>query len=119
VLGFAFASMAGVQEVLPRPEQPFGGKIERTAKDSTPDFPKGIEAPKRAKRAANYDGRRGFRRADLDADFSAARRQRVSLQHVSHYCALFTDTRRADYVALVVAKEAYEQSGDHWSGGAR
>ena len=33
---------------LPRPEQPFGGKIERLAKDSTPDFPKGIEAPKGA-----------------------------------------------------------------------
>ena len=33
---------------LPRPEQPFRGKIERLAKDSTPDFPKGIEAPKGA-----------------------------------------------------------------------
>ena len=33
---------------LPRPEQPFAGKIERLAKDSTPDFPKGIEAPKGA-----------------------------------------------------------------------
>jgi hypothetical protein len=32
------------QEVLPRPEPPFKGKIERLAKDSTPDFPKGIEA---------------------------------------------------------------------------
>ena len=33
------------QEVLPRPEQAFNGTIGRTAKDSTPDFPKGIEAP--------------------------------------------------------------------------
>jgi hypothetical protein len=33
------------QEVLPQPEQPFKGKIGRTAKDSTPDFPKGVEAP--------------------------------------------------------------------------
>jgi arylsulfatase len=31
--------------VLPRPEPPFQGKIGRTAKDSTPDFPKGVEAP--------------------------------------------------------------------------
>jgi arylsulfatase A-like enzyme len=36
------------QEVLPRPEPPFKGKIGRTVKDSTPDFPKGIEAPKGA-----------------------------------------------------------------------
>jgi len=35
-------------QVLPRPEQPFGGKIGRTPKDSTPDFPKSIEAPKGA-----------------------------------------------------------------------
>jgi hypothetical protein len=33
------------QEVLPRPEAPFQGKIGRTVKDSTPDFPKGVEAP--------------------------------------------------------------------------
>jgi arylsulfatase len=31
--------------VLPRPEPPFEGKIGRTVKESTPDFPKGIEAP--------------------------------------------------------------------------
>jgi arylsulfatase A-like enzyme len=31
--------------VLPPPQPPFQGKIERTVKDSTPDFPKGIEAP--------------------------------------------------------------------------
>jgi len=36
------------EEVLPKPEQPFGGKIARTAKESTPDFPKAIEAPKGA-----------------------------------------------------------------------
>jgi arylsulfatase len=38
-------SLAG-QEVLPKPEQPFQGKIGRTVKDSTPDFPKGVEAPR-------------------------------------------------------------------------
>jgi arylsulfatase A-like enzyme len=34
--------------VLPRPEPSFQGKIGSTAKDSTPDFPKPIEAPKGA-----------------------------------------------------------------------
>jgi arylsulfatase A-like enzyme len=36
------------QDVLPQPQSPFKGKIERTAQDSTPDFPKGVEAPKGA-----------------------------------------------------------------------
>ena len=44
------ALSAGAEEVLPKPEQPFAGKIARTAKESTPDFPKGIEAPKGADR---------------------------------------------------------------------
>ena len=39
---------ADSNNVLPRPEPPFKGKIARTAKDSMPDFPKGIEAPKGA-----------------------------------------------------------------------
>ncbi|WP_094555826.1 arylsulfatase [Synechococcus sp. 1G10] len=34
--------------ILPKPEQPFQGTIGRTAKASTPDFPKGVEAPKGA-----------------------------------------------------------------------
>jgi arylsulfatase len=38
----------GGSAVLPRPDQPFKGKIGRTVKDSTPDFPKPIEAPTRA-----------------------------------------------------------------------
>jgi arylsulfatase A-like enzyme len=44
----AFAATAGAQEILPKPQPPFKGKIGRTVKDSTPDFPKGIEAPKGA-----------------------------------------------------------------------
>ena len=36
------------QEVLPKPEQPFKGKIGRTAADSTPDFPQPLGAPKGA-----------------------------------------------------------------------
>jgi len=47
-LSVAFAPTAGAQEVLPKAEQPFNGRIGRTAKESTPDFPKGIEAPKGA-----------------------------------------------------------------------
>ena len=34
--------------VLPSPDRPFRGKIGRTAKDSTPDFPKPIVAPRGA-----------------------------------------------------------------------
>src|SRR6516162_7158335 len=33
------------QEILPKPEPPFRGKMGRTVKDSTPDFPKSVEAP--------------------------------------------------------------------------
>jgi len=36
------------QEVLPRPDPAFKGKIGRTAAESTPDFPKAITAPKGA-----------------------------------------------------------------------
>jgi arylsulfatase len=42
------AAPLSAEEVLPKPEAPFHGKIGRTAKDSTPDFPKGVEAPKGA-----------------------------------------------------------------------
>src|SRR5260370_16984445 len=44
----AIALPAWTQDVLPRPPQPFKGKIGRTVKDSTPDFPKAITAPKGA-----------------------------------------------------------------------
>ena len=47
-LGATFTLATAAEEVLPKPEQPFAGKIGRTAKESTPDFPKGIEAPKGA-----------------------------------------------------------------------
>jgi arylsulfatase len=52
VLGVLAASVqpstALAQQVLPRPEQPFGGKIGRTTKDSVKDFPKEVAAPKGA-----------------------------------------------------------------------
>src|SRR5215471_12655117 len=38
-------AVAETPSVLPPPEPPFKGHIERTLKGSTPDFPKGIEAP--------------------------------------------------------------------------
>jgi len=44
-LGFA---MATAQDVLPRPEQPFKGKIGRTVKESVKDFPAPVTAPKGA-----------------------------------------------------------------------
>ena len=40
--------MATPKNSIPTAEAPFNGKIGRTAKDSTPDFPKGIEAPRGA-----------------------------------------------------------------------
>ena len=36
---------ASAQDVLPKPQPPFAGRIGRTAKESTPDFPKAVEAP--------------------------------------------------------------------------
>jgi arylsulfatase len=42
------ASTSFGQEVLPQPEAAFKGTIGRTTKDSTPDFPKGVEAPQGA-----------------------------------------------------------------------
>jgi arylsulfatase len=39
---------AAGQDVLPRPEPPFKGKMGRIVKDSVPDFPKSVEAPKGA-----------------------------------------------------------------------
>jgi arylsulfatase len=42
------ASTAFGQAVLPQPEPPFKGQLGRTVKDSTPDFPKGVEAPQGA-----------------------------------------------------------------------
>jgi len=46
VFGLAISTWA--QEVLPRPEQTFGGKIGRTTKESIKDFPKEVRAPKGA-----------------------------------------------------------------------
>jgi arylsulfatase len=39
---------SSAQNVLPRPEPPFKGKIGRTVKDSVKDFPKEVSAPKGA-----------------------------------------------------------------------
>jgi len=45
LLGLIAAGASAQESVLPKPEPPFQGKIGRTVKDSTPDFPKGVEAP--------------------------------------------------------------------------
>ena len=47
-LGVAIAQLAGAQEVLPRPDQPFKGHVGRTVKDSAKDFPQATDAPKGA-----------------------------------------------------------------------
>jgi len=41
LISLAFTPTAETEEVLPKPEPPFAGKIARTAKESTPNFPKG------------------------------------------------------------------------------
>lgn len=48
LLSAGFALLAHAQDVLPRPEQPFHGKIGRTVKESVKDFPKEVRAPKDA-----------------------------------------------------------------------
>ncbi len=47
-LGAAIALPVAAQETLPYPQAPFKGKIGGTAAESTPDFPKPLEAPKGA-----------------------------------------------------------------------
>jgi Sulfatase len=48
-LAFASALPVCAEGVLPRPQAPFTGVIKRTVKESTPDFPKPITAPKGAR----------------------------------------------------------------------
>ena len=101
------ASTALAQDVLPQPEQPFKGTIGRTAKDSTPDFPKGVEAPQGApERPSHHDGRRwaSERAAHSAARFQTPNFQRLAdsrtpLQHVPHHCTLFADSCGAHYRA--------------------
>ncbi len=47
-LSATLAFAAHAQDVLPRPEQPFAGRIGITTQDSVKDFPKEVEAPKGA-----------------------------------------------------------------------
>lgn len=48
ILGAMGIGASAQEVVLPKPAPPFQGEIGRTAKDSKPDFPKGVEAPKGA-----------------------------------------------------------------------
>src|SRR5262245_53826782 len=45
LVAFGAIGARAQEVVLPKPEPPFQGKIGRTVKDSTPDFPKSVEAP--------------------------------------------------------------------------
>ena len=47
-IGIIFATNASAQEVLPTPAAPFKGQIGISAKDSKPDFPQPVQAPKGA-----------------------------------------------------------------------
>ena len=56
ILQAAFVLAAAAQETLPRPEPKFQGRIGRNAKQSTPDFPKEVNAPPGAPNvSADYD----------------------------------------------------------------
>ena len=46
--GSLLSTVTSAQEVLPKPPAPFRGQIGLSAKDSKPDFPKPIQAPKGA-----------------------------------------------------------------------
>ena len=48
LVAFSAIGARAQEVVLPKPEPPFQGKIGRTVKDSTPDFPKSVEAPEGA-----------------------------------------------------------------------
>ena len=73
------------EEILPKPEPPFQGKIGRTVKDSTPDFPKGVEAPAGAPNVLLIltddvgFGASSTWRADPNPQLPTARRQRPTL----------------------------------------
>jgi hypothetical protein len=55
------AQSPGGTDELPRPEQPFKGKIGRTAKESTPDFPKGKFSQKKFETECLAEYARTFR----------------------------------------------------------
>jgi hypothetical protein len=49
-------AMTAHAQVLPKPEPPFKGKIGRTVKDSTPDFPKrGLKRRRRTEHPLDLD----------------------------------------------------------------
>ncbi len=92
------------QEVLPRPEQPFKGKIGRTAKDSTPDFPKGIEAPAGAPNVllimtddVGFGASSVFGGPIQTPNFERLADSGLALQYVSHHGALLAHARGPDH----------------------
>ena len=100
-LSVAFAPTAGAQEVLPKAEQPFKGGIGRTAKESTPDFPKGIEAPKGAPNVLAICAVGGVLRPRDGANWAS----RARAQHYS--VGLFSAGQGRRRPALVICGVAY------------
>ncbi len=85
LLALSAAPAPAQESVLPKPEQPFNGNIGRTVRDSTPDFPKGIESPAGAPNVllimtddVGFGASQHFWRADSNAEFPPARRAAAS-----------------------------------------
>ena len=98
------AAPAPAQElVLPKPEAPFQGKIGRTVKFLTPDFPMGVKAPAGAPNVllimtddVGFGASSTFGGPIETPNFQRTRRRWAPLQHVPHNRALLADARRAD-----------------------
>jgi hypothetical protein len=65
----AGVGMLNAQVGVAATREPFKGKIGRTVKGSTPDFPKGVEAPGGAHRCASLGRRLYGHRAEPRKDF--------------------------------------------------
>lgn len=101
-VGILFGSVASAQEVLPVPPPPFKGQIGLSAKDSTPDFPEPIQAPKGAPNIVlvllddvGFGASSTFWRTRRDTDTGKAREERTALHAVSHHSVVFAHTRGA------------------------
>ena len=100
LLHAALGLSAAAEETLPRPEPKFQGRIGRNAKESTPEFPKDIQAPPGAPNVLLIMtddvgfGAKHLRRTGAHAHLGPARPQRPPLQSVSP-CAMCSPTRAA------------------------
>ena len=87
---------------LPKPDPAFKGKIGETYKDSTPDYPQPVKAPKGSPNVLLDPARRrrlrhvlDVRRAGADAAPGQARQERAEVHPVPHHRAVQPDAGRA------------------------